>query len=109
MALQPRVPYASYARMSLEKLGDALRAGIVLADTQRQRLQTPDQQIRREGTDDRAEHAVILARRRDQVIGADESAGHEIVVAPEILGGAVQHEVDAVVERPHVERRGQRG
>ena len=71
-------------------------------------LEAPDQQVRTEGTGNGAEHAVILAGGRDQIVGADQYARHQIVVSPQILGRAVHHEIDAVVERTDIERCGKR-
>ena len=40
---------------------------------------------------------------------ADDHAGQQIVVAGQVLGGRVQHVVDAGLDRPQVVGRAQRG
>ena len=41
----------------------------------------------------------------DQFVGAEHRAGEQIVVPAEIFGRRVQHEIDAELQRPLVERR----
>ena len=56
----------------------------------------------------RAGDALELADAVDDLGRAEDGAGHQVVVAAQVLRGRVHDEVDAVLERPLVERRRER-
>ena len=74
-----------------------------------ERLDAAQDEIGGVRIDDAAEHALRLAQRRGQVIGSDDGPGHDVIVAGQILGDAVDDEVDAVFQRAEVDRRGEGG
>ena len=62
-----------------------------------ERLEAAQQQVRRVRVDHAAEHADRVAHRRHRARPtAEHGAAEQVVVAAEVLGGAVDHEIGAV-------------
>ena len=57
------------------------------------------------GIDDAAEHAEGLADGVDEFTGARHGSGEQVVMSAEVLRGAMQYEVGAVVERAMIHGR----
>ena len=96
-------------RMAFEELGHALAVFVVPLHPQLERLQAAAQQVAILRAVDGAHDAAQLADRLQLFRRADDHAGQQVVVAGEVLGGRVQHVIDAGRDRPQVVGRGQRG
>ena len=92
-----------------QELGHRLAVLVVPLHPQLERLEAAQQQVDVVRRVDRAHDAAELADRLQLLLAADDHAGQQVVVAGQVLGGRVQHVVDAGLDRPHVVRRGQRG
>ena len=95
--------------MRREELGHGQAVFVVPLHPQLERLQAALQQIDIVRRIDRAHDAAELADRFELFRRADDDAGQQIVVPGQVLGGRVQHVVDAGGDRPQVVGRAQRG
>ena len=95
--------------MAVQELGHGQAVLVVPLHPQLERLQPALQQVDVVRRIDRPHDAAQLADRLQLLGRADDHAGQQVVVPAQVLGGRVQHVVDAVLERPHVVGRGQRG
>ena len=107
MAGQAGVEHLADLGVPLEPAGD-LEGGLVLSlHAQGQGLEAADQQVGGVrigvGADDVAE---LLDRLHHRPLAAD-AAGHQVVVPPQVLGGAVEHEIGAELDGTLVHRRGE--
>src|SRR5581483_4812052 len=104
MGRQPGVVHALDARVRRQHLGDPLRGLVVPGHSQLEGLQTADEQVRRMRVEDRAQDALVLADPVDHVGAPEDHAAQHVVVAGEELRRRVEDEVDAVGDRPLVDR-----
>ena len=104
---QPRIPDALDAGMALEVRRHFLRRAILSLHAHAQSAQAAFQQIGilrvRHATEDSAR----LAKGRDALATAADHTRQQVVVAGEILGGAVNDEIDPPFQRPLVDRGGE--
>ena len=105
---QARIVDALDLRMRGEKRGEAHGVLVLARDAQRQRLDAADQQVGGERIGDRAGDALQIADGADQVGAAEDGAGEQVVVAAEVLGGGVDDEIDAELDRTLVDRASRR-
>ena len=103
VALETRVVHALDLRVGLQELGDPLGVLVLARHAERQGLDAPDEEVRRERVGDRAGHGVEVPDRPHQVPAAQDRSGHQVVVAAEVLGGGVDDQIDAELDRPLVD------
>ena len=91
-------------RVPLEPGGDLERALVLGRDPQRERLDAALQQEARVRVGAAAQVDQLVPHLLDQGRAADHAAGHQVRVAVQVLGRAVDHEVEAQLQRPQVDR-----
>ena len=102
MACQAGIPDAPHARVGFQIVRHGQPIAVLALDAQSQRFEAAADQIGGLGVDDAAQNAVHLAQRGRQATVADNSTGHHIVVAGQVFGDAVDHQIDAVIQRAQV-------
>lgn len=108
-ARQARIEHVGYRRVLAQELRHLQCRFAVALDPQFQRLQAAQHQ---EGGERRQRRAgevaqALQADRVDVLLAADHRAGEQVAVAAQVLGGRVQHDVGAVLQRPLQHRRGE--
>ena len=84
--------------MALEELGQCQTVFSHLLHPQGQRPQAPGQQPGFRGAQIRAVETQVEAQRLDDLLGADHRAAYQVIVTAQILGGAVNHQIRAVLD-----------
>lgn len=84
--------------MALEELGQCQTVFSHLLYPQGQRPQAPGQQPGFRGAQIRTVETQVEAQRLDDLLGADHRAAYQIIVTAQILGGAVNHQIRAVLD-----------
>mmetsp|Transcript_18008 Transcript_18008/g.30276 ORF Transcript_18008/g.30276 Transcript_18008/m.30276 type:complete len:343 (-) Transcript_18008:141-1169(-) len=107
MALQPGVVHLGDLRVRLEAAGEVERVLVLAHDAQLEGLHAAEHEVGRVRVDHSPQHPVELAHLVHVLLLPDQRPGKHVVVARDVFGGAVQHEVRAEVERAHVDRRGE--
>ena len=96
--LQTGVVDLFHLGMALEEFGQCQTVFSHLLYPQGQRPQAPGQQPGFRGAQIRAVETQVEAQRLDDLLGADHRATYQIIVTAQILGGAVNHQIRAVLD-----------
>ena len=105
---QARVVHAAHRRVPGHRGGEQHRGGALAADPQRQRLQPPAEQERLVGSQGPAGVDAHRADLADQARRPGHDPAGRVRVPAQVLGGGVQHQVRAVLQRP-ADHRGRHG
>mmetsp|Transcript_6207 Transcript_6207/g.17808 ORF Transcript_6207/g.17808 Transcript_6207/m.17808 type:complete len:287 (+) Transcript_6207:1208-2068(+) len=107
VALQPWIVDTGNVLMRLQALCQDHGAAVGTLHSQVQRLHPPIHQERRVGVDDAAQHVVHQSHRGNEIGFAGDSAGQHVVVACQVLGGRMEHQIRPQRNRPLVDRSGE--
>src|SRR5262249_44864840 len=108
VTFEARVVDALDRWVALEPAGYLERALVLAADAQIQRLHPSQEQVSAVGIQRSAQDAAKIAKGTDDSRLAADRPGEKIVVAAEVLGARVEHQVDAKFQRPLIGRRRKR-
>src|SRR5689334_6489648 len=106
MALEAWIEDARDGRVTLEEAREGERAVALVPYTEGERLQPSLQQEARVRIERAAEMVERLLDRGHAGGAADDGAGDDVGVSVEVLRGAVDDDVEALLDRPVVERSG---
>ena len=107
MAGQARIEYALHSRVLLEPARDRERGLVLALHAERQGLQAPDEEERAERIEHSPENAAQVLDRLDQPGAAADGAGEQVVVAAQVLGAGMDHQIGAQRDRALVHRGGE--
>ena len=106
---EARVADDLHGLVALETVGEDPCARLLRLETHPERPQAPLDEPGGVGRgNDAGEPAGEVEAVAERLVAGDGDASDDIVVAGEDLGRAVDHEIAAMLERPHAERRGDR-
>src|SRR5438874_9712090 len=107
MRLQSGIVYARHGRVSLKETGELQGAFALISHANRQGLQSPMEQETGVRVERRAKMVEFVRDSLDQIRVSDDDAGHDVVVAVQILSRAMDRQVEAKLRRPEVDRAGE--
>ena len=80
---------------------------VLLLDAQDEGLESAMQQETGVGIERAAEMVEFVGDLSNQLLGTHQHAGHDVGVSVQVLGGAVQSQIESEVEGPKVDRAGE--
>ena len=108
VALQARIQHELHLRSCLQPLGQRHSVFRLLRQAQRQRAHAAQGQPGIKGADVGAQVVVVVADPVHVLLLAGHDAAQSVAMSHVILGAGVEHDVRAVIQRPHDERREER-
>lgn len=104
VTFEERIINLLYPGVPFEKLGDCQGGFILFFHTEGKGFESPQEQVTAVGVDEAAHGLVEVADGVDKLGSAEDGAGENVIVACEVLGGALDDEVHSELDGPLVYR-----